>query len=93
MLYMLQWTIKSDSFDKAHDRFLKAGAPLSDGATTVGRWHAPGSGNGWHLGETEKSETVYAFAAEWGDVITFTITPVFTDEQAGALSPEGRGRR
>ena len=64
MLYMLQWTIKPDSYDKAHDRFLKAGAPLPDGATTVGRWHAPRSGNGWHLVETEQPETVYAFAAE-----------------------------
>ena len=93
MLYMMAWRIESDCYDKAHSRFLKGAAPLPEGSTLLGRWHAPGSSNGWLLVETNKPETVYIHAAEWGDVITFEITPVFTDEQAGASSGEGRGRR
>ncbi len=93
MLYMMEWTIKHADYNECHDRFLKAAAPMPDGSTLVGRWHAPGSGNGWLLVETDKPETVYLHAAEWGDFVTWEITPVFTDEQAGPLSVEGRGRR
>ena len=93
MLYMFEWKLKSDCYDKAHNRFLEKGAPLPEGSTLLGRWHAPGSGNGWLLIETPKPETLYIQAAEWGDVLTFEATPVFTDEQAGASSVEGRGRR
>lgn len=93
MLYMMEWKVKSDSYDKAHNRFLESAAPLPEGSTLLGRWHAPGSANGWLVVETDKPETVYIHAAEWGDALTFEITPVFTDEQAGASSVEGRGRR
>ena len=93
MLYMMEWSLKADDYDKAHNRFLEGAAPMPEGSTLVGRWHAPGSVNGWLVVETDKPETVYVHAAEWGDVLTFDITPVFTDEQAGASSVEGRGRR
>ena len=93
MLYMMEWSLKSDCYDKAHNRFLEAAAPMPEGATLLGRWHAPGSVNGWLLVETDKPETLYVHAAEWGDVIDWETTPVFTDEQAGASSAEGRGRR
>ena len=53
MLYMFEWKLKSDCYDKAHNRFLEKGAPLSEGSTLLGRWHAPGSGNGWLLIETD----------------------------------------
>ena len=92
MLYMMEWKLKSDCYDKAHNRFLEGAAPMPEGSALLGRWHAPGSGNGWLMIETDKPETVYIHAAEWGDVLTMEITPVFTDEQAGALSVEGRGR-
>jgi len=93
MLFMMEWTIKSDEYDKCHDRFLKGAAPMPDGLTQLGRWHAPGSGNGWLMVDTDKPGNVYVHAAEWGDFVSWQITPVFTDEQAGALSVEGRGRR
>ena len=66
---------------------------MPDGSTLEGRWHAPGSGNGWLLVETDQPGTLYLHAAEWGDFVTWQITPVFTDEQAAGLSVEGRGRR
>ena len=93
MLYMMEWALKSDSYDKAHNRFLEEAAPMPEGATLLGRWHAPGSVKGWILVETDKPETIYVHAAEWGDVLGWETTPVFTDEQAGASSVEGRGRR
>ena len=93
MLYMMEWRVATDTYDKAHSRFLEGAGALPEGATLLGRWHGPGSGHGWLVVETDKPETVYVHAAEWGDVLAFDITPVFTDEQAGASSVEGRGRR
>ena len=93
MLYRMQWSIKSDGYDKAHDRFLQGGGPLPDGSTMVGRWHAPGSVKGWLLVETDRPETLYAHAAEWGDVLSWETTPVLTAEQAGPSSVEGRALR
>jgi hypothetical protein len=52
---------------------------VPDGSTMVGRWHAPGSVKGWLLLETDKPETLYAHAAEWGDVLSWETTPVLTD--------------
>ena len=93
MLYMMEWRVATDTYDKAHSRFLEGAGALPEGATLLGRWHGPGSGHGWLVVETDKPETVYVHAAEWGDVLTFDITPVFTDEQAGASRVAGRGRR
>ena len=93
MLYMMEWTIKHAEYNKCHDRFLAGAAPMPDGSTLEGRWHAPGSGNGWLLVETDQPGTLYLHAAEWGDFVTWQITPVFTDEQAAGLSGEVRGRR
>ena len=58
MLYMMEWALKSDSYDKAHNRFLEEAAPMPEGATLLGRWHAPGSVKGWLLVETDKPETI-----------------------------------
>ena len=93
MLYMMEWTLKPDCFEKAHSRFLETRAPMPEGATLLGRWHAPGSVNGWLLVETDKPETVYIHAAEWGDYVDWKTTPVLTDEQAGASSAAARERK
>ena len=93
MLYMMEWSIMSGAYDQCHDRFLKGAAPMPDGSTLLGRWHAPSSGNGWLLVETDDPGTVYVHGAEWGDFVSWKITPVFTDDQAAAVSGEGRGRR
>jgi len=93
MLYMMEWAIKADGFEKAHTRFLETGAPMPEGSKLLGRWHAPGSVNGWLLVETDKPETVYIHAAEWGPYLDWTTTPVLTDEQAGPASVAARERK
>lgn len=39
---------------KGVQKFLSTGAPLADGDKMIGRWHAPGSVNGWIIIETDK---------------------------------------
>jgi hypothetical protein len=37
MLYMMEWAIKADGFEKAHTRFLETGAPMPEGSKLLGR--------------------------------------------------------
>ena len=92
MLYMMEWKIKLGCFEKAHSKFHEAGAPMPEGSRLVGRWHAPGSVNGWLVVETDNPETVYIHAAEWGELIEWETTPVFPDDQAGPASLAARER-
>ena len=57
MLYMMEWRVATDTYDKAHSRFLEGAGALPEGATLLGRWHGPGSGHGWLVVETDKPET------------------------------------
>ena len=93
MLYMMEWKIRTGCFEKAHDRFLETGAPFPEGSTLVGRWHAPGSVNGWLLVEADSPEAAYIHAVEWGDVCDWQTTPVSTDEQAAVASAAARERK
>ena len=92
MLYMMEWKLKLGCFEKAHTRFLETGAPVPEDSKLIGRWHAPGSVNGWLVVETDKPETVYVHAAEWGEMVEWQTTPVLTDEQAAPASAAARER-
>ena len=75
MLYMMEWRVATDTYDKAHSRFLEGAGALPEGATLLGRWHGPGSGHGWLVVETDKPETVYVHAAEWATSLLSTSHP------------------
>ena len=83
---MMEWSIKTGFAEKAVNKFLSTGAPLPEGSKQVGRYHAPGSCNGWLLVETDNPVTVYTHASEWAEFLNWKTTPVLTDEQAGAGS-------
>ena len=69
----------------AFKRFLATGAPFP-GITSMQRYHAPGSVNGWIVVETDDPTALYAHAAEWAQFLEWTTTPVLTDEQAGGTA-------
>ena len=88
LLFMMHWKVNthpSNHKDAVH-KFLSTGAPIPDGCKQVGRWHAPGSGKGWLLVETLDLKTVYEHASEWSHLLTWDVTPVLTDKEAGAVS-------
>ena len=86
MLYLMEWKIKDGCAQKAVNRFISTGAPMPEGSTLVGRFHAPGSGHGWLVAETNDVKTIYEHASEWGELLNWNITPVLNDEQAGMVS-------
>ena len=82
MKYMVTWKIPTESYKKAVNTFLSSGAPMPEGLTSLGRWHAPGSVNGWLLVETEDAVALAQHMAEWASMLEVTITPVIEDEDA-----------
>lgn len=70
---------------KGVDKFLATGAPLPESAKLIGRWHAAGSQYGWLIIETDNITDVYEHASVWADMLTLTVTPVVTDEEAGPI--------
>ena len=51
----------------------------------IGRYHAPGSLEGWIVLKTDDPKAIYQHAAEWGEFLNWETTPVFTDEEAGPI--------
>jgi hypothetical protein len=55
---------------------------MPEGLTSLGRWHSPGSVNGWLLVETEDAVALAQHMAEWATMLELKITPVIGDEEA-----------
>lgn len=89
MKYMATWRIAPEHYRAALERFRATGAPVPEGVTLLGRWHAPGSQSGFALCETDDPVGVARHIAEWGDVLAVEITPVIEDGEAAAALPEG----
>ena len=48
----------------------------------IGRYHAPGSLEGWIVLKTDNPKAIYAHAAECGEFLNWETTPVFTYKEA-----------
>ncbi|MEM6750119.1 MAG: DUF3303 family protein [Planctomycetota bacterium] len=83
MQFMVQWKIVPTDYRAAAETFLRSGAPMPLGLTMLGRWHAPGSGHGWLLCETDDLTTLVEHLAQWGEHCDFKTTPVVSDEVTG----------
>ena len=84
----MEWKIKEGCHEKAVNKFLSTGAPMPEKCKLIGRYHAPGSGNGWLIAETDDVKTIYQHASEWNELLSWTTTPVQTDEEAGMVCKE-----
>ncbi len=69
---------------KARKNFLATGASYA-GAEMLGRYHSPGSLEGWILVKAQDPKALYEHAAEWAEFLDWETTPVFTDEEAGPI--------
>ncbi len=85
MRFMMTYSVPSDAWETAVERFLDTGGTASEGMTIVDRWHAAAGRHGFILIETEEPTAIYQFAAEWSDVVDHTITPVLSDDEAAAV--------
>ena len=91
MKYILSIALTSDTFHERTDRFLQTGAPPPPGVTMLGRWHALGLDQLFILVESDHPAAVFAWAAEWGDMIEMEVIPVIEDDEAAAALQAVRG--
>lgn len=87
MHYMMEWKLRTGFVGNAFEKFLSTGAPFK-GVNMIGRYHAPGSVNGWILLETDDLSAIYKHAAEWAEFLDWTTTPVLNDEEAGIAASQ-----
>ena len=84
MLYVQHWSFKTGYHQKGAEKFLGGGGDYP-GVEMIGRYHAPGSLEGWIVLKTDDPKAIYQHAAEWGEFLNWETTPVFTDEEAGQI--------
>jgi Domain of unknown function (DUF3303) len=87
MKFMISWKAKPGNHKPAGEGFLETGAPMPDGLSMLGRWHAPGSVRGWALVECSDLKALYEHTAQWANLLELQSSPVLEDDDAGqALS-------
>jgi Protein of unknown function (DUF3303) len=92
MKYMITWKSSPANYKTAVERFLKTGGPAPEGLKTIGRWHALGSGRGFHLVEGADAALV-EINAEWADLLELDVVPVVEDDVAGAVAMKLFGKK
>jgi len=80
MLFMLEWELTPEARDEAQKRFLETGGLPPSGVKMLGRWGSL-STKGFVLAEADDLTALGKWIQEWGDLMTFDVTPVLTDEQ------------
>ena len=66
MIYIQHWKFKTGFHEQAAKKFLATQAPYPR-ANMLGRYHGPGSLEGWILVETADPTALYEHAADWGE--------------------------
>ena len=68
MLYVQHWSFKTGYHQKGAEKFLGGGGDYP-GVEMIGRYHAPGSLEGWIVLKTDDPKAIYQHAAEWGEFL------------------------
>ena len=92
MKIMITWKTVPGKYKTAVEEFLRKGGPVPSGSKTVGRWHVPGSVQGWHLVESNDLTAVAQHVAEWGDVLEMQVAPVIEDAEAASAATKVFGK-
>jgi len=85
MLFHVTYALRPDARNDAQARFLSTGALPPAGVTMQGRWHSTAGLKGFLIAETDNAVAMGKWIQEWTDLLTFEITPVFTDAEAGEV--------
>ncbi len=84
MKYISIWNLPHGTYNGAVSRFLETGGAPPKGVTMLGRWHGM-SGQGVAICESDDPKAMFAWRAQWADLLEMTITPCLEDADAGAV--------
>lgn len=90
MKVMVVWRTTPGKYRTAVEQFLSTGGPVPSGASTVARWHTPGSTLGWHLIDGDLT-AVAEHVAEWADLLEMKVYPVIEDAEAATAAKKVMG--
>jgi len=85
MNFMVTFPLTHHGYNERVSRFLETGAPPPDGVTLHGRWFTAAQNQGWMLVETDDPKALFAWVADWADLIDFNIDPVLTDAETAPI--------
>jgi hypothetical protein len=88
--FIVSWKLPQATYGECIARFLKGGGMPPTGVNMIGRWHGM-SGGGVAIAETNDPKALYAWQAEWSDVISLEITPCLEDADAGEVLASVKG--
>lgn len=91
MKVMVVWKTVPGKYKTAIEQFIRTGGPVPQGAKTIGRWHAPGSVQGWHLMEGDLT-AIASHVADWGDLLQYEVYPVMEDADAASVAKKMLGQ-
>ena len=90
MKYIVSWRLPQGTYNAAIARFLEGGGAPPEGVNMIGRWHGM-DGGGFAIAESSDPKALYAWLAEWSDVIPVQITPCLEDADAAEVLQAVKG--
>ena len=81
MVFHITYELACGQRNDAQKRFKATGAPPPPGVTMTGRWHCAEGLKGFIVAESSDAEAIAKWTQGWTDLLSFTVTPVVTDEQ------------
>ena len=90
MQFIVSWKLNQSTYNDTVARFLQAGGLPPAGVKLVGRWHGM-NGRGFAVAESQDPKALYAWMAEWNDVIPVEVTPCLGDADAGEVLESVKG--
>jgi Protein of unknown function (DUF3303) len=83
MKFISTYAIRPGCHQEAATRFLSGQAAPPQGVTLLGRWHSTDGSGGTSLFESDDAAALYAFTAQWFDVLETHTHLVVEDDVAG----------
>ena len=84
MLFVQHWSFKSGYHQKGAEKFLAGGGDYP-GVEIIGRYHAPGSLEGWIVLKTDNPKAIYEHVAQWAELLNWETTSVFNYEETASV--------
>lgn len=84
MKFIVHWTQSQANYRDGIEKFKKTGGRVPEGSTMLGRWWGM-NGQGFAIVETDDAKLMFESVAEWGEFLTFDVTPCVEDTEAGEV--------
>jgi len=84
MKYISSWKLPPNLIDAAIKKFLETGGAPPEGVKMLGRRHGM-NGTGFAISESNDAKAMYAWYAQWANVMEIIVTPCVGDAEAGPI--------